>query len=302
MKLAFIGLGNMGFPMSHNLVNAGYCVYGVNRSKQREYEFEKVGGLIGKSIKELANEMDVIMTCLPLPSDVEDVYLGEEGLISNGKKHLILIDFSTVSPNLNKKIHHEASAKNIEFLDAPISGGTIGAEAGTLSIMVGGAKQTFDQVLPIFNILGGNVYHLGEVGSGSSIKLINQYMVSAHSQAVSEAFVLAEKAGINLDLLTEILSVSYAQSKILERHYTNFISINNFQPGFELGLLHKDITIVNEMAESYQVDMPLGNKVTELLSEALESNLGKKDISAMIQLMREKLKQKEGISPQSSSI
>ncbi|MED3564156.1 NAD(P)-dependent oxidoreductase [Bacillus xiapuensis] len=290
MKLAFIGLGNMGFPMSRNLVNAGYCVYGVNRSKQREYEFEKAGGLIGKSIKELANEMDVIMTCLPLPSDVEDVYLGEEGLISNGKEHLILIDFSTVSPNLNKKIHHEASAKNIEFLDAPISGGTTGAEAGTLSIMVGGEKRTFDQVLPIFNILGGNVYHIGEVGNGSIIKLINQYLVSVHSQAVSEAFVLAEIAGINLDLLTEILSVSYAQSKILERHYTNFISINNFQPGFELGLLHKDVTIVNEMAESYQVDMPLGNKVTELLSEALESDLGKKDMSAMIQLMREKLK------------
>jgi 3-hydroxyisobutyrate dehydrogenase len=290
MKLAFIGLGNMGFPMSRNLVNAGYDVYGLNRSKQREYEFDKAGGLIGKSIKELANEMDVIMTCLPLPSDVEGVYLGDGGLISNGKENLILIDFSTVSPNLNKRIHKEASVKNIEFLDAPISGGTIGAEAGTLSIMVGGEKQIFDQVLPIFNVLGENVYHIGEVGSGSTIKLLNQYMVSAHTQAVSEAFVLAEKAGIGLDLLTEILSVSYAQSKILERHYTTFISIDNFQPGFELGLLHKDITIVNEMAEMYKVDMPLGNKVTELLSEALESGLGKEDMSAMIKLMREKLK------------
>jgi 3-hydroxyisobutyrate dehydrogenase-like beta-hydroxyacid dehydrogenase len=289
MKLAFIGLGNMGFPMSRNLTNAGYSVYGVNRSKKREKEFEKIGGLVGKTMKELANEMDVIMTCLPLPSDVEDVYLGDEGLISHGRENIILIDFSTVSPNLNKKINKEAKAKNIGFLDAPISGGTIGAEAGTLSIMVGGEKNIFEKVLPVFDVLGSNIYHIGDVGSGSSIKLLNQYMVSAHSQAVSEAFVLAEKAGINLELLTEILSVSYAQSKILERHYTNFISVDNFQPGFELGLLHKDITIVNEMAETYNVDLPLGNKVTELLSEALESGLAKEDMSAMIKLMRDKV-------------
>ncbi|MBZ5750701.1 NAD(P)-dependent oxidoreductase [Metabacillus rhizolycopersici] len=290
MKLAFIGLGNMGFPMSRNLVNAGYSVYGVNRSKQRENEFEKIGGFVGKTIKELANEMDVIMTCLPLPSDVEDVYLGEEGLITHGRENLVLIDFSTVSPNLNKKINNKAKVKKIEFLDAPISGGTIGANAGTLSIMVGGEKTTFDKVLPVFDILGENVYHVGDVGSGSSIKLLNQYMVSVHSQAVSEAFVLAEKAGINLELLHEILSVSYAQSKILTRHYTDFISVNNYQPGFELGLLHKDVTIVNEMAETYNVDLALGDKVVTQLSEALEAGLGKEDMSAMIKLVREKVK------------
>lgn len=290
MKLAFIGLGNMGFPMSHNLVNAGYSVYGVNRSKQRENEFEKIGGFVGKTIKELANEMDVIMTCLPLPSDVEDVYLGEEGLITHGRENLVLIDFSTVSPNLNKKINNKAKVKKIEFLDAPISGGTIGANAGTLSIMVGGEKTTFDKVLPVFDVLGENVYHVGDVGSGSSIKLLNQYMVSVHSQAVSEAFVLAEKAGINLELLHEILSVSYAQSKILTRHYTDFISVNNYQPGFELGLLHKDVTIVNEMAETYNVDLALGDKVVTQLSEALEAGLSKEDMSAMIKLVREKVK------------
>ncbi|MCM3650383.1 NAD(P)-dependent oxidoreductase [Metabacillus litoralis] len=290
MKLAFIGLGNMGFPMSRNLVNAGYSVYGVNRSKQRENEFEKIGGFVGKTIKELANEMDVIMTCLPLPSDVEDVYLGEEGLITHGRENLVLIDFSTVSPNLNKKINNKAKVKKIEFLDAPISGGTIGANAGTLSIMVGGEKTTFDKVLSVFDILGENVYHVGDVGSGSSIKLLNQYMVSVHSQAVSEAFVLAEKAGINLELLHEILSVSYAQSKILTRHYTDFISVNNYQPGFELGLLHKDVTIVNEMAETYNVDLALGDKVVTQLSEALEAGLGKEDMSAMIKLVREKVK------------
>jgi 3-hydroxyisobutyrate dehydrogenase len=290
LKLAFIGLGNMGFPMSRNLVNAGYSVYGVNRSKQRENEFEKIGGFVGKTIKELANEMDVIMTCLPLPSDVEDVYLGEEGLITHGRENLVLIDFSTVSPNLNKKINNKAKVKKIEFLDAPISGGTIGANAGTLSIMVGGEKTTFDKVLPVFDILGENVYHVGDVGSGSSIKLLNQYMVSVHSQAVSEAFVLAEKAGINLELLHEILSVSYAQSKILTRHYTDFISVNNYQPGFELGLLHKDVTIVNEMAETYNVDLALGDKVVTQLSEALEAGLSKEDMSAMIKLVREKVK------------
>ncbi|MED4455671.1 NAD(P)-dependent oxidoreductase [Metabacillus fastidiosus] len=290
MKLAFIGLGNMGFPMSCNLVKAGYTVYGVNRSEPKELQFQKQGGHIGKSLKELAQEADVIMTCLPLPADVEKVLLGEEGIIPNGKENLIIIDFSTVSPNLNKKIYAAAKEKNMAFLDAPISGGTTGAEAGTLSIMVGGDKEIYDKVLPIFEILGKNVYHIGESGSGSSIKLLNQYMVSAHTQAVSEAFVLAEKAGIDLSLLYEILNVSYAQSKIMERHYINNISKDDFTPGFELGLLHKDISLVNEMASSFDVTLPLGQKVTELISEALEAGLSKDDMSAMIKLMREKAK------------
>ncbi|MGG3797992.1 NAD(P)-dependent oxidoreductase [Metabacillus fastidiosus] len=290
MKLAFIGLGNMGFPMSCNLVKAGYTVYGVNRSEPKELQFQKQGGHIGKSLKELAQEADVIMTCLPLPADVEKVLLGEEGIIPNGKENLIIIDFSTVSPNLNKKIYAAAKEKNMAFLDAPISGGTTGAEAGTLSIMVGGDKEIYDKVLPIFEILGKNVYHIGESGSGSSIKLLNQYMVSAHTQAVSEAFVLAEKAGIDLGLLYEILNVSYAQSKIMERHYINNISKDDFTPGFELGLLHKDISLVNEMASSFDVTLPLGQKVTELISEALEAGLSKDDMSAMIKLMREKAK------------
>lgn len=290
MKLAFIGLGNMGFPMSCNLVKAGYTVYGVNRSEPKELQFQKQGGHIGKSLKELAQEADVIMTCLPLPADVEKVLLGEEGIIPNGKENLIIIDFSTVSPNLNKKIYAAAKEKNMAFLDAPISGGTTGAETGTLSIMVGGDKEIYDKVLPIFEILGKNVYHIGESGSGSSIKLLNQYMVSAHTQAVSEAFVLAEKAGIDLSLLYEILNVSYAQSKIMERHYINNISKDDFTPGFELGLLHKDISLVNEMASSFDVTLPLGQKVTELISEALEAGLSKDDMSAMIKLMREKAK------------
>ncbi|MEC2078257.1 NAD(P)-dependent oxidoreductase [Metabacillus fastidiosus] len=290
MKLAFIGLGNMGFPMSCNLVKAGYTVYGVNRSEPKELQFQEQGGHIGKALKELAQEADVIMTCLPLPADVEKVLLGEEGIIPNGKENLIIIDFSTVSPNLNKKIYAAAKEKNMAFLDAPISGGTTGAEAGTLSIMVGGDKEIYDKVLPIFEILGKNVYHIGESGSGSSIKLLNQYMVSAHTQAVSEAFVLAEKAGIDLSLLYEILNVSYAQSKIMERHYVNNISKDDFTPGFELGLLHKDICLVNEMASSFDVTLPLGQKVTELISEALEAGLSKDDMSAMIKLMREKAK------------
>ncbi|MED4533105.1 NAD(P)-dependent oxidoreductase [Metabacillus fastidiosus] len=290
MKLAFIGLGNMGFPMSCNLVKAGYTVYGVNRSESKELQFQEQGGHIGKSLKELAQEVDVIMTCLPLPADVEKVLLGEEGIIPNGKENLIIIDFSTVSPNLNKKIYAAAKENNMAFLDAPISGGTTGAEAGTLSIMVGGDKEIYDKVLPIFEILGKNVYHIGESGSGSSIKLLNQYMVSAHTQAVSEAFVLAEKAGIDLGLLYEILNVSYAQSKIMERHYVNNISKDDFTPGFELGLLHKDISLVNEMASSFDVTLPLGQKVTELISEALEAGLSKDDMSAMIKLMREKAK------------
>ncbi len=287
MKLAFIGLGNMGLPMAKNLVNAGYEVYGKNRSKNPEEAFAAAGGKTGLSLKELAQETDVIMTCLPLPKDVEEVLLGQEGVIPHGKKGLIIIDFSTVSPDLNEKVNQAAAARNIEFLDAPVSGGNFGAESGTLSIMVGGKKEVYDKVYSIFDVLGGNIYHTGPVGSGSVVKLINQYMVSVHTQAAGEALVLAEKMGMDKDLLFSILNASYAQSRIFERHYQNFIAKDSFKAGFAIKLLHKDTTLVKKMADTKGVQLPVGEHVTSLLEKAIESGHGDEDMAAMYLYMKE---------------
>ncbi len=287
MNLVFIGLGNMGMPMAKNLVAAGYRVYGRNRSKAPEEAFSKAGGIGGLSLEELAQRGDVIMTCLPLPRDVEDVFFGEKGIVANGGPGKVLIDFSTVSPDLNRRVSEEAGKRGMDFLDAPVSGGNFGAAAGTLSIMVGGKKEAFEKVLPILEVLGKNIYHTGGVGSGTAVKLINQYLVSVHTQAVGEALVLADSLGMDKEALFNILNASYAQSRIFERHYENFIAKNQFEPGFALELLHKDIGLVQEMAVGQKVKMPFGEYALEMLAKAKASEHAGKDMSAMYLFIRD---------------
>ena len=288
MKIGFIGLGNMGLPMATNLVNANYEVYGKNRSKKPEEIFQEKGGNVGLSIADMAKELDVILTCLPLPEDVEKVYFSEDGLIKNGHKDLILVDHSTVAPQLNEKIAKSAKEKNMHFLDAPISGGNFGAEDGTLTIMVGGDKTIYDKILPIFEVMGKNIYHIGDTGSGSVVKLINNLIVSFHTQAVSEGVALAKKMGVDTDYLFEILNNSYAQSRIYERHYNNFIAKNEYDPGFAINLLHKDMRLAMDMANNAEMPLPIGSQLTERLKEAINNGLGDKDMSALYLMMNDK--------------
>ncbi|KEF37079.1 beta-hydroxyacid dehydrogenase, 3-hydroxyisobutyrate dehydrogenase [Schinkia azotoformans MEV2011] len=292
MKIGFIGLGNMGLPMAKNLVKANYEVVGKNRSKGKEDLFIAAGGKTGMSVAEMAKELDVILTCLPLPADVETVYFGAEGLIENGHEGLILVDHSTVAPGLNHKIADAAQAKGIEFLDAPISGGNFGAEDGTLTIMVGGKKEIYEKALPLFNVMGKNIYHIGETGSGSVVKLINNLMVAFHTQAVSEAVTLGKKMGVDSDLLFNILNNSYAQSRIYDRHYNSFIAKDQFEAGFAIKLLHKDMKLVEEMASGADVDLPIGTKLTDLLADAIENGLAEQDMSALYVLLNNTLAKK----------
>ncbi|HHW38583.1 MAG TPA: NAD(P)-dependent oxidoreductase [Bacillales bacterium] len=289
MKVGFIGLGNMGLPMAKNLVKANYEVVGKNRSKGKEDLFTQAGGKCGMSVAQMAKELDVILTCLPLPTDVEAVYFGEDGLIENGHEGLILVDHSTVAPGLNNKIADAAKTKGIEFLDAPISGGNFGAEDGTLTIMVGGKKEIYEKVLPLLNVMGKNSYHIGETGSGSVVKLINNLMVAFHTQAVSEAVTLGKKTGVDLDLLFNILNNSYAQSRIYDRHYNNFIAKDQFEAGFAIKLLHKDMKLAEEMASGANMELPIGGQLTNILEDAIENDLGEQDMSALYVLLNKKL-------------
>ncbi|WP_066174028.1 NAD(P)-dependent oxidoreductase [Bacillus marinisedimentorum] len=282
MKIAFIGLGNMGLPMATNLVNAGYSVIGINRSKGKEQTFKERGGITGYTVSEAAAEADIVLTCLPLPEDVENVYFGQEGIIENARDGLTVADHSTVSPALNKKIADAAGKRGIGFIDAPISGGNFGAEAGTLSIMCGGGKETFDKLKDVFEVMGENIYHVGDTGSGSVVKLINNLMVSFHTQAVSEGMALAKEMNVNPDLVFDILNASYAQSRILERHYKNFIAKDHYEAGFAIKLLLKDMRIAGEMAKEAEMELPGGKSMTALLEEAAENGLGEKDMSAML--------------------
>lgn len=287
MKLGFIGLGNMGLPMATNLVKAGYEVYGVNRSKEKENMFVQTGGKAGLTLQELAKQVDVIMTCLPMPIDVENIFLGKDGIIESGNKGLTLIDFSTISPDLGKKIAFAAEQKDMHFLDAPVSGGNVGAQQATLSIMVGGNNDVFNHVLPILEKLGKNIYHVGPVGSGTVVKLLNQLMVGIHTQAASEAMLLADKMGLPKDIMHSILSESFAQSRIYDRHFTLFVQKENFQPGFALSLLHKDLALVKKMADENGAVLPVGAQVEQLLANAKEDGYGELDMSGMYAYLKE---------------
>lgn len=297
MKIGFVGLGNMGLPMSKNLIKAGFEVYGFNRSKGAEEKLVQVGGKTGESLMNLAKEMDVIITCLPMPTDVREVYFSNDGLLSNGKKGLILIDCSTVNPELNREIYDEALSNGIEFLDSPVSGGNSGAELGTLSIMVGGKRSTFENVMPVFKAMGKRIDYVGDSGSGSVVKLINQLMVALHTQAVSEALTLAEQAGVDLNQLVQILSNSLAQSRVLDRHFNEFISKEQFDPGFAIKLLCKDMNLVNDLAVKSKVQLPTGSRIRNLLNRASNSEWGNKDMSAMLNYQSQQDEQASSSEP-----
>lgn len=279
MKVGFVGLGNMGLPMALNLHKAGFETYGKNRSEGKEKKFAEQGGKIGLSLSELASQMDVIITCLPMPADVEGVYTSADGLLANARKGLILIDCSTVSPGLNQQLFAMAEQAGVAFLDAPVSGGTTGAEAGTLSIMVGGKEEVFNEVKPVLEAMGKNITFVGPSGSGSAAKLINQLMVGIHTQAVSEAYALSKSFGLDSDMLFNILTNSFAQSRIMDRHYPDFIAKDSYEPGFALKLLTKDMNLVAGMAEECKVNLTAGRHVRELLNRAVEEGYGDLDMS-----------------------
>lgn len=281
MKIAFVGLGNMGLPMALNLVKAGHEVYGVNRSPGKEEAFAATGGRIGRGIAELAGEVDALLTCLPLPADAELVYLGDRGVIASGRKDMLLIDCSTSSPKAVSRIAAASAAAGMAFVDAPVSGGTVGAEQGTLSIMVGGDRQAYERALPLLETLGSHIYHVGGIGSGTVVKLLNQWMVGIHTMAASEAMVLADRLGVTKEKLHEILSRSFAQSRIYDRHYAQFVAFESFRPGFALNLLLKDLTLAEQMAAGSGASLPVGSQAKNAIGAAAAAGYGDQDMSAM---------------------
>lgn len=285
MKLAFVGLDNMGLPMAINLTKVYPEVYGLNRSKGKEERFGQAGGRVGYSLSELASQVDILMTCLPLPDDVEQVYLGEGGVLSSGHPGLIAIDFSTVSPELSRRLYERLGEKGIRFLDAPVSGGPPGAEAGTLSIMVGGDKDIFEQTKPVLEVVGQHISYVGPSGSGSAVKLINQLMVGIHTLAVSEALILAKQFKLDVDQLVSILNNSFAQSRILERHYMQFIAPDRYEPGFALKLLQKDTGIIDNLADKMGLHLPIIKEVNQLLAQAKKSGYEDQDMSSMYKFL-----------------
>ncbi|MFD0771661.1 NAD(P)-dependent oxidoreductase [Bacillus sp. CGMCC 1.60114] len=289
-KIGFIGLGNMGLPMSKNLVKSNYTVYGVDLNKDAEASFEKEGGIIGLSIAKLAETCDLIFTSLPSPRAVEAVYFGEEGLIENSHSNVVLIDTSTVAPQLNKKLADAAKDKKVDFLAAPVSGGVIGAENRTLTFMVGGPNEVYEKGLPVMEVLGANVFHVSEqIDSGTTVKLINNLLIGFYTAGVSEALTLAKKNNMDLDKMFDILNVSYGQSRIYERNYKSFIAPENYEPGFTVNLLKKDLGFAVDLAKEGELHLPVSEMLLNLYDEAGKAGYGEKDMAALYQKVSEQL-------------
>lgn len=287
-KIGFIGLGNMGLPMSKNLLQENFAVYGTDLNKEAELALHHAGGPIGISVEKMVKECDAILTSLPSSKAAEEVFLGKKGLVHLAEPGVLLIDTSTVAPELNIRIAEEAKSKGIDFLAAPVSGGVIGAVNRTLTFMVGGPKSVFDKALPIFNVLGENIFHVNEnIDSGTNTKLINNLLIGFYTAGVSEALHLAKNSNLDLEKLFEMLNVSYGQSRIYERNYKSFIANENYEPGFSLKLLLKDLGFALDLAEKNEVELPVSKILFGIYEEADQNGYGEKDMSVLYKKISE---------------
>lgn len=292
-QIGFIGLGKMGFPMAGNLLESGYTVYGIDVNKEVEAAFENKGGVIGISKERLCERCEVVITSLPSTKVVESVYLKKDGLIANGSG-VLFVDTSTVTPEINRMIEKEAKRAGASFLAAPISGGVVGAEHGTLTFMAGGPSECYVHALPIMKVLGENLFHVNEeIDSGTKTKLINNLLIGFYTAGVSEALNLAEGSGLDLEKLFHMLNVSYGQSKIYERNYKSFIAQDNYEPGFSMKLLRKDLGFAMALAEENKLQLPISESLYELYKETEENGYGDRDMAALFERVSKQNRERE---------
>jgi 2-hydroxy-3-oxopropionate reductase len=282
-NIGFIGLGIMGKPMALNLLKAGYPVHILSASKAAD-EVKQAGAIAHSSKKELASSVDIIITMLPDSPEVELVVNGSDGVLAAMKAGQLFIDMSTISPSVSKTIFESMKQRGVEALDAPVSGGQVGAEAATLSIMVGGSASAFEQALPVFQSMGKNIVHIGEVGAGQITKACNQMIVGMTIEAVSEAFTLAIKAGVDLTKMREVLLGGFAQSKILDLHGKRIID-RNFKPGFKIKLHKKDMDIALATAKQYDLSLSGTDQVSAQMKKAVAVGNGELDHSSLFLLL-----------------
>ena len=284
--IGFIGLGIMGRPMARNLLKAGYPLLVHSRSQGPVDEIVKAGAKAAASPKDVAGQCDVLITMLPNSPDVELVALGPNGIIEGARRGLIFADMSTISPIVSQKIAKALEPKGVAMLDAPVSGGEKGAIDGALSIMVGGDKDVFERVLPIFQAMGKTITLLGPLGFGGFTKLANQIIVAVNLTALAEALTLGKKAGLDRDLLLTALAGGLAGSKCLEQKRANYVS-NTYNPGFKVDLHYKDLGLIMESARALGVPLPATAVVQELFNALRVKGRGGLDHSGVITLLED---------------
>jgi len=280
-RVGLIGLGKMGQPMVRNLLKAGFQVVVHSRSRGPVDALAAEGAVAVASPAEVAAAVDLILTSLPDPAAVEEVYLGADGLEGAARQGQIYADTSTVAPATSRAVAAALAERGAAFLDAPVSGGVAGAVAGTLTVMVGGDAEAFERARPVLEVIGERLHHVGPTGAGTVIKLANQLLVGINMAGVAEAMVLGVKAGADPAKMLEVLSTSFGGSRMLDRGVPLIIG-RNFGGGTPVDLIRKDLGLIADLARELGVSLAEGETARRVFDAASEADYGGNDMTAVI--------------------
>src|ERR687896_376994 len=286
-KVGFIGLGIMGGPMAKNLMEAGYELVLFNRTREKAEAAAKEGNAeVAGSPREVAENSDMIVTMLPDSPDVRDVVTGEDGVLEGISEGALLVDMSTISPVVTEELAEKVRERGASMLDAPVSGGDVGAIEGTLSIMVGGSEEDFERARPLFDVMGKVATHVGPTGAGQVVKACNQIVVALNIEAVSEALVLGSKGGVSPEKIIEVLSGGLAANKVMEVKREKFLE-RDFEPGGKVEFHRKDLRIALEAGREYGVVLPVTALVCQMFEALMATGRGSWDHSSLLALIED---------------
>jgi 3-hydroxyisobutyrate dehydrogenase len=298
LQIGFIGVGTMGRGMVKNLLKAGFPVTIYARHPEKVRDVIEAGAKLATSSKAVAEQSQVIITILPNTPEVEEVILGPDGVAEGARAGSVVIDMSTINPETSRKLAAHLAEKGLDFLDAPVSGGSVGADNGTLTIMAGGETSVFEACLPVFQAMGRAeaIFHIGPVGAGETIKIINNVLSAINAAASSQALVLGVKAGLDPETITKVVGLSSGASWQLGNAFPLRVFTGSFQPGFFTELMDKDIGLALDLGTANGVELTLAETARQLYTAALENGYGRNDYTSIIR----PLEQAHGVKVRSS--
>jgi 3-hydroxyisobutyrate dehydrogenase len=286
MKVAFIGMGTMGAPMAMNILSAGYDVIVHNRHRDKEKPLAEKGAVRAATPAKAAEAADIVIICVSDTPDVESIILGDNGIIDSAKKETLVVDMSTISPSATRKMAATLSQKEIRMIDAPVSGGSEGAQNGTLAIMIGGDPADVEIARPVLSAMGKTITHVGPIGSGQLTKAINQIVIASTYLGVAEGMTLGLKAGLDMKKVVAAIAGGAAGSWVLDNRAA-FMVKNEYPLGFRVRLHAKDLKIALEAARELGVTLPVSALVDQVESGLIGRGFGDEDVSAMARTIRE---------------
>ncbi len=292
-KVGFIGLGIMGGPMAQNLMEAGHELVLYNRTPEKAEEIAGNGATVVESPREVAESCDVVVLMLPDSPQVEEIVEGEDGVLEGLKEGALIVDMSTISPVVTRELAEKIEERGASMLDAPVSGGEPGAQQGTLAIMAGGSEEDFERARPLLEVMGDAITHVGPTGAGQTAKAANQIVVAVTLEGISEALVLASKAGVAPEKILEAISGGLAGSNVMEAKKENFLE-HDFEPGFRVDLHHKDLGIALATGREYGVSLPVTAIVDQMLESLKTKGRGDRDHSAILTLIEDQAQHELG--------